>query len=345
MLELITDDEFERVKLNLNVCKVVTDSLGFDWIGRNLLQKIERDKVHALFWLFLDRDRCKKLDAWLEILKNNLPQTKFRGLINKIKNRSKEIEFYSLLSEIEVISYYVNKGYDLVYEPKQGDLKLILDNMEIFFEIARLFPSNEERRIDNLSKLVWSKLNSLDNNMYVIFFEITPAFSETDVESFINFASNVLAQEFEKFPVKFDYNSGKASIVVSSKSEDGKGYVAGNFVGVIEIHTSSRLKNKILEEALQLPQNKPNIIVYNLTHYFASFSDIEDAFYGQLAVKIYRETMKVEPFRINNGVIHQKEGERISAVIAYKDFDYENRRKYSNPIAKYPLSQEIIAKI
>ena len=100
----------------------------------------------------MDKDKSQKLDGWLTTLRATLLKTKFRGLVNKIKKRGKEIEFYSLLSEMEVVSYYSKRGYDLEYEPVQGDLKLVLNNSEIFIEIARLFPSQEEQRIDRLCK-------------------------------------------------------------------------------------------------------------------------------------------------------------------------------------------------
>lgn len=346
MQKLTTDEEIEQVKSNLSKCKTIVDALDLNWINEQMLQKMERSKVHALFWLLLDKDKSQKLDSWLRVLKTALPKTKFQGLINKIKKRSKEIEFYSLLSEIEVVSYYANKGYNLEYEPAQGDLKLILSSSEIFIEIARLFPSQEEQRIDSLAKLVWSRLDDLDNNRCVITFEISPAFSESDVEPFIKFASSVLSQEFKELPSeKFDFEDGKASITVLSNSKKGRGYIAGDLVGVMEIHSSSRLKNKILDEISQLLKNKLNVIVYNVTHYFADFDDIEDAFYGQLAVRIYKETMKTEPFRKENGVIHEKKGEQVSAIIAYEDFNYEKRRIYPNPKAKFSLSQEFVEKL
>ena len=152
MRKLSTDKEIEQVQSNLDTCKTLIDALGLDWINEQILRKRERAKIHTLFWLLLDKDKSQKLDGWLTTLRATLLKTKFRGLVNKIKKRGKEIEFYSLLSEMEVVSYYSKRGYDLEYEPVQGDLKLVLNNSEIFIEIARLFPSQEEQRIDRLCK-------------------------------------------------------------------------------------------------------------------------------------------------------------------------------------------------
>jgi predicted Holliday junction resolvase-like endonuclease len=52
-----------------------------------------------------------------------------------------------------------------------------------------------------------------------------------------------------------------------------------------------------------------------------------------------------EPIRKENGAIHGKNGEQISAAIACKDFNYENRRIYINPVAKTPITDAVRAKL
>jgi len=350
MQKLTKDQEIEQVQSNLKRCKTLVDTLTSDWVDKQILQKMERTKIHTLFWLLWDKDKSQKLDSWLRTLKTTLPNTKFQGLINKIKKSSGEIEFFSLLSEIEVVSYYSSKGHVLEYEPPKGDLKLSLNGSEVFIEIAKLFSSQEEQRINSLANLIWNKLDNLKDNKYLISFGISPAFSESDVSSFMEFASDVLAKEFKIFPSeKFPFNSGKASVTVLSESKNGKGRVAGNLVGVMEIHSSARLKNKILDEISQLPKDKLNIIVYNITHFAAHFDDIEDAFYGQLALRLYvskeKGVVHKEPVRKENGVVHKEEGEQISAIIAYEDFNYEKRRTYPNPEAKFRIKKEMLEKI
>lgn len=346
MQKLTKEQEIEQVKSNLSECKTLVDAIDHDWINNQILQKMERVKVHNLFWLLLNKDRSQKLDSWLAVLKTALLQTKFQGLINKMKRKTGKIEFYSLLSEIEVVSYYAKKDYIIEYEPPHGDLKLVLNGSEVFLEIASLFSSQEEERISSLVNLVWNKLDNLNSNKYVISFRISPEFLESDVDSFIKFVSNIVTQEFEKFPSeKFTFNGGKASITILFISPRERGYVGGSLMGVMRINSARRLKDKILDEISQLPKNQLNIVVYNITHLATEFDDIEDAFYGQSALRIYKETMKTEPIRKPNGVIHEKEGEQVSVIIAYKDFNYENRRIYPNPKAKIPITQEIVEKI
>lgn len=350
MQKLTKDEEIEQVRSNLKRCKTLADTLTLDWIKKQILQKMEKTKIHKLFWLLLDEDKSQNLDNWLTTLKTILPDSKFKGLINKIKKSSGEIEFFSLLSEIEVVSYYSSKGHVLEYEPPKGDLKLSLNGSEIFIEIARLFSSQEEQRINSLAHLIWNKLDNLEDNKYLISFGISPSFSESDVNSFVEFASDILAKEFKTFPSeKFIFNSGKASITVLSISKNGKGRVAGNLVGVMEIHSSARLKNKILDEVKQLPRDKLNIVVYNITHFFTHFDDIEDAFYGQSALRLYvskeNGVVHKEPVRKENGVVHKEEGRQISAIIAYEGFNYDKRRKYPNPEAKVQIKKELLERI
>jgi hypothetical protein len=346
MQKLTKEQEIEQVKSNLSKCRTLVDVIDQDWINNQILQKMERAKAHTLFWLLLNKNRSQKLDSWLAVLKATLPPTKFQGLINKMKRKTRKIEFYSLLSEIEVVSYYAKREHIMEYEPPHGDLKLILNGSEVFFEIARLFSSQEEERISSLVNLVWSKLDNLNSNKYVISFRISPEFSESDVNSFMKFVSNIVTQEFEKFPSeKCIYAGGKASVTILFISPRERGYVGGSLIGATRINSARRLKDKILDEISQLPKNQLNTVVYNITHLATEFDDIEDAFYGQSALRIYKETMKTEPIRKSNGVIHKKEGEQISAIIAYEDFNYENRRIYPNPKAKIPITQEIVEKI
>jgi hypothetical protein len=51
------------------------------------------------------------------------------------------------------------------------------------------------------------------------------------------------------------------------------------------------------------------------------------------------------PFRCANGIVHMKQGNQIGVIIAFKGFDYEHRRKYINPSAALPFTDEMISKI
>ena len=185
MLKMLRDEEIEQVKANLSSVPPLIDALGSDWINKALLTRTERKKVHVLFWLLLNPMKSQKLNYWLQILKSSLSSTNFQGLINDLKKKSANLEFYSLLSEIEVLSFYMakrNNFHSVEYEPTHGDIKITVDGYEVFLEVARLFSSEDQERTDKLENEVWEKLDELENNKYVLSFSISRRFSEPDVD-------------------------------------------------------------------------------------------------------------------------------------------------------------------
>ena len=108
------------------------------------------------------------------------------------------------------------------------------------------------------------------------------------------------------------------------------------------------MKKKILDEVTQLPADKPNIVIFDITHVGAHFEDVEDAFLGQRAIKVNvdKQTRRTwtQEIRNANGIIHLNDGERINAIIAYK-FNYENRRIYHNPNARITIPPQIQSKL
>jgi hypothetical protein len=342
------DQEIARVKSNLNQCKKLFSFLGSTWIEEELFQLKERPKAHPLFWMLLDEVKSNKLQSWLEALSSTLPETKFSGLLNKLRKSCEGIDFYSLLSEIEVVSFYA-RTQEIEYEPPCGDIRLSVNGYEVFVEIARLFSSHEEERIHSLSQLVWSRLEDLSENKYVLSFSISPEFSESDIDPFVRFASETIIQKLTSLPSKLSFEGKKAALTILCPSKKDKGYVAGNLIGVMLLDTAGRLKKKLLDEVEQLPKDKLNVIVYNITHVGTDFDDVEDAFLGQTALRVYVDKRThatwTEPIRKENGAIHGKNGEQISAAIAYKDFNYENRRIYLNPVAKTTFTDEVKAKL
>lgn len=346
MKKLIEDNEKEKVESFLEAQSLLVSFLGQDWVKNTLLSEKERQKVHFLFWLLLDSDKSQILENWLKNIKSSLVPTKFAGLINTLKKRGGKTEFYSLLSEIEVLSYYVSKNLRIEYEPSQGDIKLIIDDCAVFIEIARLFSSEEQTKLETLQNKIWGRLDELDNKKYVISFSISQVFSQSDIEPFVRFVEKKLNEEFNEFPTQdFIYSGGKARFKILGITKRNKGYVGSYLSPVIEISSARRLKAKIIDEAKQLPKGKFNVVVYNISDPFTHFDSIEDAFFGQSLAIIDLKTNEVRPARKENGVIHKEEGKRLNALIAFRHFQYDNRKKYKNPIAEFQLPNEILKEL
>ena len=139
-MQLVRDEEIDRVRSNLEAMPLTTEALSKEWITTNILSMEERTTKHSIFWLLYYDDRSKKLEKWLTILKDLLPQGKFTKIVNSLKEKRGENEFKSFLPEIEVLAYYGTKkdsGVRVEYEPNipekgnVGDIKLSLGNNEV----------------------------------------------------------------------------------------------------------------------------------------------------------------------------------------------------------------------
>ncbi len=353
---LVEEAEIEEVRKNLESTSLLSNELGIDWIANNLLNVENRLAKHSLFWLFLEPPKFQKMENWLKIVKSCIPKSKFLKIINSLKERRDEKDFYSLLAEIEVLAFYGSKGIKVEYEPNIpkkkniGDIKLIINSFEVFVEVTRLFQSKEEEQIRSLTHLVEQRINAIPNNPFIITLEITDNFSFEDVESFIKLVSeeisknqDILESGVEK-PYTFNFSS-KATVLFHKKITNKKGYVGGVLPPTMEVKSAGRLKNKILHELKQLPDNSLNIIAIDVSAHFTDFDDVEDAFTGQLAYLINIHTGEGRTIRNSNGVIHMNDGRQIGLVIAFKGFNYEQHKKYVNSSASMPFTEGLLAQL
>jgi hypothetical protein len=356
MRAFVDDDEIERVKKNLETAPTISEALGEDWINNNILNKEERSEKHVMFWMFLDESKCKKMEDWLSTLKTTLSGAKFLKVVNSLKEKKREKEFYSFVPEIEVLSYYKkqeNDSFKVEFEPdipgktKVGDVKLYFDSTQVFLEITRLFSSKEEEEINRIIQATSGKINAIEDNPFVITFGITESFSEADIEPLVDLVHQKIIEQRDAFAGEsFTADFGeKAWFKFLKKLENKKGYVGGTIFSVITIKSAGRLKNKVLDEVEQLPENQFNVIVLDISHYFSDFDDVEDAFAGQVAVKIDIKTMEATPFRHANGIMQMGRGKKVGVIIAFKGFDYEHRKKYVNLSAERPFTDDIMSKI
>ena len=346
MRQFTDDKEIEIVKSNLSQCQSLLTFLGSDWVERELLQKKERSRAHFLFWLLFDKAKSAKLQSWLEVLNDKFPKTKFFGTLNKLRKYREETDFYSLLPEIEVASFYASKG-KIDYHPPHADLRFIVDGHEVWFEIAKLFSSKQEKHLKSLSDLVRSRLDNISGNKYVISFRISPDFNKSDVDPFVQYVSSIIAKNtISTQHVEFLFEGGKASVTLYSKKE--RGHVALSRFEM-PIYTAGRLKEKMLSKAQKLPENRFNVLVFDIGLFGARPDHAESAFLGQVvpAICTNRQTGEnwTQNVRLENGLIHKEEGKKVSALIYYEDFNYENRKLIPNPMANYPISSEIQSEI
>ena len=355
----VSSQEIERVEANVKRSPVLYEVFGKDWIYNDLLTKQKRFQKHALFWLLLDENKSKKLEDWLRILKSTLLNSKFFKVINSFMKKRGKIAFYSYLSEIEVLAYYKNQennGFLVEFEPhvpgkpKVGDIKLNFNSKDVFIEITRMFPSEEEERINKIMGIIRQRIDEFEDNPYLASFGIKADFRETDIDSFVDFAHRKLLElpQSAQLPLRHSFSIDKrekAWLRVDKKLEDGNGFVDAMLTPILSIESASRLKNKMLDEVEQLPEDHFNVLVIDISHHFTDFDDVEDALAGQLGLRVDKETLKATPFRNANGIMHMEEGKQVGVVIAFKGFDYGSRRKYINLSATLPFSDEMVSRL
>jgi hypothetical protein len=281
-MDSLTENEIAEGNSNIEECRSLKQIVGLSWISEILSRNQERMKVHPLVWFLLDKERSHRLQIWLRILARNFPNSKmgkFSKIINKMKKATTEEKFYSILSEIEVGSFYAKK-FPIEYEPCDGvDWKITIERQPVYLEVTRLF---------------WSK----------------------DAKH-----SSPLNNKRQSFPPQ----------IIEFKRLD----------------TAGRLKKKIMDEAEKLPIGKLCIVVCNVSRINLSYHyHVEDACKGQRGVQIHLKEGTHMCVRFDNGVFKEKIGDRITAVVAFEDFHYENKSLYPNEWnAKFPLPSNIKEKL
>ena len=354
----VDETEIEIVRKRLETDSIFSKFFGEEWIKENFLNQEERSKKHMMFWVVLEEIKYQKMEDWLSTLKRTLPETKFVKIVNTLKEKRGKNKFYSFIPEIEVLAYYLkqeNDNFKVEFEPKipgktkVGDIKLMFDSNQIFLEITRLFASEKEERINAIMETIHKKIDEIEDNPFLISFKIEERFVETDIGPFVSFVKQKIPElrgELEKSTaksIKMIFEN-RAWFMVH-KEIGKKGHVSGAMSPVMMLETGGRLKHKILDKIEQLPDNHLNVIVLDISHHFAHFEDITDAFGGQEGLKIDVKTMEATPFRHANGVVQVDDGRKVSVIIGFKGFDYEHRKKYVNLSAENPFTDELLSQI
>lgn len=122
MIKTVLEEEVEVVKCNLEKCKWLVEILDEDWVSDYLLRIESRFDKHALFWFLMEYDKCRKIERWLRVLSQKMDEDRFdKVFVKELKRRKNVMDFLSLLSEIEVFSYYKSLEDDkvhVVYQPR-----------------------------------------------------------------------------------------------------------------------------------------------------------------------------------------------------------------------------------
>ena len=349
MAKTVRDEEIYIVKQSLGAFPKLIEYLGDEWVTKVLLTKENRLSKHYLFYELLDRDKATLINHWLNVI-NQKDKILFDKLIRKIKSSGNQVDFLSLIPEIEVLSHYIflNVFDEIYYEPSIGnvkpDIKLVKDQTDIFIEITRIFPDERITRQSSLEDLLQREMSKI-NGSYLVNLKIYPGFEDEDVEPFIcrlrQFLNSHLPseriftyEEDEKAQVEILGESSKPTIQVATFGPTG---------GILE--SGGRLKFKMMDEVEQLPKGTLNILMVDIRDIHTDYIDVGEAIYGQEAIRLNRTTGEAIDTRLPNGFIYTNEGKKVGLIIAFEEYKIMNRKKYINPYAVEKFSEELIEKL
>lgn len=342
---LITEEEREYAVNNIikyNYSSFFEEPWSKKWLESFIDMKY-RNKIHPFFWLLQEDAKSDRLSNQLDVLKNKC--AKYKTIIKKLIVD----DFYSVLAEIEVMSYFYKVfGSNIEYEPKiegtngKPDLKINFNDESYFIEISLLKNDELEQKMDNLWSKALRKIEEL-KQPYILSLTLENSFKEDSLGDLTLMIKELSSQHIEKGRHYHYRENGniEATVIFEEKLKE-KGYVLA-FNSHMRVPNIGRVKSKLLYKVKksQLPINAYNVLIVKIKDSYAkSDSTWEQAFYGQ---KTYNRALDLIMHE-SNGFIHDKQSENISAVVLYKN-DFRTRKLFLNPYAKKPLNEEFIGKL
>ena len=306
----VLQGEIEEIKKNLERFPDLEESLGKKWITSHLTIE-ERPKKHPIFRRILNINVCQKITNNLQILKGK-NQGIFKIFINKLKKEKNEDNFCSLLSEIEVISYYLRKlssDYKIEYAPKlkeinkKTDVRITKDKKVYNLEICTLLEDGYDRDFDKMNLRVAQIINSMKDNPHYIIVAYRRFLTEEEIVLFKEFIEKKIKNKnrfYGKKTFNFSLNGGIVAQVTFFNfniHENAPGGFGGCLSPARGVNESGRIKKKILNKIEQLPENSLNIIVVDISDSGAEFRDAINAFFGEAYYKIILPQNNIIPKR------------------------------------------------
>lgn len=331
MLKL-SNDKLRIVENNLDDLNQFKSYFGKKWFHKEMNTD---NGHHPILFLLFDKKTASDLIDKLKILESRCD--KFRSIIRKLKYDRDFNNFYSTLTEIDVISYYY-QGYNsnlLEYEPpvqsgKKLDLRMSIDGEDYFFEILTVFQDSEQEKYSYIREKITQELEGI-NLPFIINLRIREGFKKEHITNFVNFIENTIKEE-KPNNLKYEfYNDNKLVADFRYYKYDGNVCIVNSFGPSSFINPHGRLRAKVLKKAIeQIPNNQNNIVVVNLSYVLNIFIVMEQAL-GELGIQIdENDNLNDKYYRIQNGIFDYKDSSHISMIIAYINNDYNQRRFYLN---------------
>ncbi len=347
----ITDSPIKQVKLNLNKLPTFKRLLGEEFL-KKLFRPEERTKKHPLFWLLLnDFYSAERLVKSLLILETKCD--KFSSILDRFRVEGDRLNFFSLLTEIDILAHYYNNTSDaLVIEayPRvedkgtKADMKIIANGEEYYVEILTVFQDRVQQEIEMLHDKIRSKLEEIKQNVFSLSFGTNEGFGHEHIEEFAIFVKNLLQdKESIKLGEPYEFRLDD-KILAKVRFQKYPNITPGTVVGmhgpVTTFDDAGRLKSKILDKIRQLPNRKKNVLIINLSYITTGLEEIDEVIQGQNVVEIDTKAKAGRWSRLSNGIVHDPRSKNISLIIAYVKNNYIFKRLYLFPSSENQIGKE-----
>lgn len=335
--------EVDMIRNILKLYPEIFSLLGKDWIDKNLLKQQERKKVHPLAWILLDPKKNEEFLNGIQLLvKADYPRLA-SFIRDDIKKTTSLYELRPLYTELHVYKKFSDKvGLDnSEFRPaieklgKEADLRIILDDNDIFVEVLTVIDDEVSRRQNELSTELSEQIDKLIESKGIVVSLVYKRVLDKDKVQYIleelKLHLDILKDKIE-IPVLQD-GQEIAVIEVEKNEKEAEGYVASWIGPGRGVSVGNREKNKILDklDKYQFPEEaRAKGIIVHLDSMLSGELNILNAILGLQVLKVDIETGETISTRSPNGIIHDKRARKIDFIAFYRRNDINNLQLLMN---------------
>lgn len=326
--------------------------IKYDWLIRNILSKNAIEDLHPITNILCESERTIKFKGQIECIKRK-NETNYKRIIRRLKDRE---NFSSLISEIEVLAFLSenNDIENLEYEQKKkykhSDIKFNIGDYEIFIEVITFNRFEQPSIIAEQAKEIEELLESRKEINYSIKIIIYRHMDELTKNNFIKFILNLLKEGNLTINEEYYFKSKSkkecyASIVFKNDYLNNKPYVICTMLPQkIEIKNKF---GKILNKLDKFKDNNLNILIIDISNcHSIRFNSLDELCFGEIYIE-FLFPKECQDFILYRRKRYEKKSlfyndKKISAVIGFDNYDFNNREMYENPNAYRKLPDDIL---
>jgi hypothetical protein len=217
-----------------------------------------------------------------------------------------------------------------------------LNEKEIHIEVTALMDDAEQRESNSQYDHFVKTVENIKPIPFSVSFELPYRISQKEVNEFDEFIAENIKTSHSKAGEHFSFeflgsNGHKFGLKLDRVNWEGG--VLGSSGNARILSEDERIRKKLLNELEQVPQDKPVILIIDLTNsLFSQFEFFIDAVLGSKAYEIDTTNSISRPTRIN-GFFYEAAARNITGVLGFRDY-LENSRFIHNKSSQFQLSND-----